>query len=132
MTSHSLSAPPPPFPCSAVLSVPGVLFCGYKVPHPLEPRTLLKIQTNGDLTPIQALRTGCERIIAQINHVRVSFQNDVQAQMPGVDPITGAGAGVGFGGGYQISNAGGQRYPGAGGVGQQGGMGAGADSYVDI
>lgn len=106
---------------SAVLSVPGVLFCGYKVPHPLEPRTLLKIQTNGDLTPIQALRTGCERIIAQINHVRVSFQNDVQAQMPGVDPMTGAGAGVGFGGGYGLNNAAAQRY-----------AGAGADSYVDI
>ncbi|PWN28465.1 RBP11-like subunits of RNA polymerase, partial [Jaminaea rosea] len=62
----------------AVLAVPGVLFCGYKVPHPLEPRTVLKIQTDGRLTPVQALRTGCERIIAQINQVRTSFQTEVQ------------------------------------------------------
>lgn len=120
-----------PIPTSAVLSVPGVLFCGYKVPHPLEPRTLLKIQTNGDLTPIQALRTGCERVIAQINHVRVSFQNEVQSQMPGIDPLTGLGAGVGLGGvggyGPGPGASGAPRYPG-----QQGGLGGAADSYVDI
>lgn len=89
---------------------------------------MLKIQTNGDLTPIQALRTGCERVIAQINHVRVSFQNDVQAQMPGVDPFTGVGAGAGFGGyGAGPAATGASRY-----AGQQGGLGGGPDQYVDI
>ncbi|CAO1617844.1 unnamed protein product [Sympodiomycopsis kandeliae] len=117
----------------AVLSVPGVLFCGYRVPHPLEPRTMLKIQTNGDLTPIQALRTGCERVIAQINHVRMSFQNEVQVQMPGIDPLTGAGAGATLGtrtgGGYYGAPT---RYSGAAGGQQGGGAAAGPDSYVDI
>ncbi|PWN21332.1 RBP11-like subunits of RNA polymerase [Microstroma glucosiphilum] len=101
----------------AVLAVPGVLFCGYKVPHPLEPRTLLRIQTDGRLTPIQALRTGCERIIAQINQVRSSFQTEVSIRMPG-------GAGVG-----NLEDLNGAHGGGAGGYG----YGAqGGDGYVDI
>lgn len=105
------------YSCSAVLAVPGVLFCGYKVPHPLEPRTLLRIQTDGRLTPIQALRTGCERIIAQINQVRSSFQTEVSIRMPG-------GAGVG-----NLEDLNGAHGGGAGGYG----YGAqGGDGYVDI
>jgi DNA-directed RNA polymerase II subunit RPB11 len=58
----------------SVLAVPGVIFSGYRVPHPLEPRTVLKIQTDGTLTPIQALKQGCEKIIAQIGQVRHDFK----------------------------------------------------------
>ncbi|CAO1629930.1 unnamed protein product [Parajaminaea phylloscopi] len=102
----------------AVLAVPGVIFCGYKVPHPLEPRTLLKIQTDGRLTPLQALRTGCERVIAQINQIRTSFQTEVQVQMPAL-----AAAGIM---GPSATSA--QAPAGAAG----GGGGYAQDSYVDI
>ena len=97
----------------------GVLFCGYKVPHPLEPRTLLKIQTDGRLTPIQALRTGCERVIGQINQVRTSFQTEVQVQVPG----------MGMPGGITSMDG----INGSGGYGAYGGTGqGGGDAYVDI
>lgn len=59
----------------SVLAVPGVIFSGYRVPHPLEPRTVLKIQTDGSLTPIQALKQGCEKVISQIGQVRSDFRN---------------------------------------------------------
>ena len=47
----------------AVLSMPGVLFCGYKVPHPLEPRVLVKIQTDGSQTPVEVLQQACTKLI---------------------------------------------------------------------
>ncbi|PWN52163.1 RBP11-like subunits of RNA polymerase, partial [Violaceomyces palustris] len=72
----------------AVLSNPAILFCGYKVPHPLEPRVLLKIQTDGSLTPTEALKQGCTKLIAQMSGLKQSWRNEVQIN-------TAAGIGVG-------------------------------------
>lgn len=85
---------------SSVLAIPGVLFCGYKVPHPLEPRTLLKIQTDGSLTPVQALQRGCERVIGNINSLTTKFTQEFQLAAPGIGAPHGVPtfAGTGFGG----------------------------------
>ncbi|KDN43546.1 RBP11-like subunits of RNA polymerase [Tilletiaria anomala UBC 951] len=74
----------------AVLSQPGIMFCGYKVPHPLEPRVQIRIQTNGEQTPVQVLQTACEKLITQIDDVRTQFKQQVLAQTGGL----GSGAAV--------------------------------------
>lgn len=126
----------------AVLSVPGVLFSGYRVPHPLEPRTVLKIQTDGTLTPVQALKMGCEKVISQIGQIRSSFKAQCQLfEDQGQIGITGGAgsssataaamagtAGVGNGTGY-ANGYGGGGYGGYGDYGQRDEEGTG---YVDI
>ena len=52
-----------------LLSMPGVLFAGYKVPHPLEPYFILKVQTNGIQTPSVAVQEACKQIIETIASV---------------------------------------------------------------
>jgi DNA-directed RNA polymerase II subunit RPB11 len=37
---------------SQLLLNESVIFAGYKVPHPLEPKFILKIQTDGSETPV--------------------------------------------------------------------------------
>ncbi|PWN87022.1 RBP11-like subunits of RNA polymerase, partial [Acaromyces ingoldii] len=98
----------------AVLAVPGVIFCGYRVPHPLEPRTVIKVQTDGSLTPVQALKAGCERVISQVGSVRSSWKHECQMLGAG---LASAGAN---GGQYAFGSFGEQR------------GGADVGGYVDI
>jgi DNA-directed RNA polymerase II subunit RPB11 len=65
------------------------------VPHPLEPQTVLKIQTDGTLTPIQALKVGCEKVISQTGTIRSAFKE--QCQLHQQNNGTGTGYGTGFG-----------------------------------
>ena len=62
----------------AVLSQPGVLFCGYKVPHPLEPRVLVKIQTDGSQTPAEVLQQACTNLIVQVGGLKQSWAKEVR------------------------------------------------------
>lgn len=64
----------------AVLLIPGVIFCGYRVPHPLEPRVVIKVQTDGSITPTQAILNGCNNLISQVGQVRNQFRNELQAK----------------------------------------------------
>lgn len=51
-----------------------VIFAGYKVPHPLEPYFLLKVQTNGSITPSQALKNSCIAVISTVTQLEKKFQ----------------------------------------------------------
>ena len=82
-------------PHSAVLSVPGVLFCGYKVPHPLYPYFLLKIQTDGTLTPEALLEEACRKLIGTLASLETKFKREFSFKE--VDGSSGA-AGTGVGG----------------------------------
>lgn len=76
-----------------------MLFCGYRVPHPLEPVTQLKIQTDGTLTPVQALQAGCESVIGTIGTVRDQWRNECQAKGatgPELAGIAGPNAAAGW------------------------------------
>jgi DNA-directed RNA polymerase II subunit RPB11 len=46
-----------------LLATPQVLFAGYKVPHPLQPYFLIKVQTDGSVTPTAVLETACTKLI---------------------------------------------------------------------
>ncbi|WFD41975.1 DNA-directed RNA polymerase II core subunit [Malassezia psittaci] len=62
----------------AVLSLPGVLFCGYKVPHPLEPRVLVKIQTDGSQTPAEILQQACTKLIVNIGSLKQNWAKELR------------------------------------------------------
>ena len=51
-----------------------VIFAGYKVPHPLEPYFLLKVQTNGTISPSQALKNSCIAVIATVTNLEKRFE----------------------------------------------------------
>ncbi|EIW55278.1 RBP11-like subunits of RNA polymerase [Trametes versicolor FP-101664 SS1] len=83
---------------SQLLSMPQVTFAGYKVPHPLHPYFLLKIQTDGSVTPTQVLETACTKLIGTIATLEAKFKREftynadgaVQEDAYGV-PVTGDG-----------------------------------------
>ncbi|KAI0631019.1 RBP11-like subunits of RNA polymerase [Trametes polyzona] len=83
---------------SQLLTMPQVLFAGYKVPHPLHPYFLLKIQTDGSVTPTQILETACTKLIGTIATLEAKFKREftykdveggAQEDAYGV-PVTGA------------------------------------------
>ena len=82
-------------PNSQVLSMPQVLFAGYKVPHPLHPYFLLRIQTDGTLTPQNALEQACTKLIATLSSLEAKFKRefsfkDAEGAVP-EDPYGGTG-----------------------------------------
>jgi len=83
---------------SQLLKAPGVLFAGYKVPHPLEPHFILKVQTDGSIPPSQALQESCQQLIALIADLQQKFDKefDLKDMDEGLGAVTGAG-GVGLG-----------------------------------
>ena len=59
----------------------GVTFAGYKMPHPLEHKFVLKVQTEKPLTPSQALEKTVDRLIGDLasleERVRVKKSGDI-------------------------------------------------------
>lgn len=114
--SQTVSNSPSPDPISTfsqLLKLSPVIFAGYKVPHPLEPYFILKVQTDGSITPQRAFEDACQALIALISELQVKF--DKEFDMKSLDSVlggTGSGALGTYGGAY-----------GAGGAG----MGAGGD-----
>lgn len=61
---------------SQLLLLPHVLFAGYKVPHPLEPRFIIKIQTDSESTPIQAVQEACRGLIQTLSKMREQLEKE--------------------------------------------------------
>ncbi|KAJ7634823.1 DNA-directed RNA polymerase [Roridomyces roridus] len=90
-----------------LLATPQILFAGYKTPHPLHPHFLLKIQTDGSLTPAAALEAAATRLIGAISSLEAKFRREFSfkdtdagaaginlgsmGMGPGEDPYGGAG-----------------------------------------
>lgn len=53
-----------------------VLFAAYKVPHPLFPNFLMRIQTEEGYTPKEALRNACNAVIKQLGTLSKNFQEE--------------------------------------------------------
>ena len=64
------------FSFSQLLSMPQVLFAGYKVPHPLHPYFLVKVQTDGTITPAAALEQACTKLIGTLSSVEAKFKRE--------------------------------------------------------
>lgn len=56
--------------------MPSVLFCGYKVPHPLHPYFLIKVQTDGSVTPTQVVEQACNSLISQVSLITTKFNRE--------------------------------------------------------
>jgi DNA-directed RNA polymerase II subunit RPB11 len=96
---------------------PTVLFAGYKVPHPLENDIEIKIQTDDQSNPADALKRACTLLIAQTTEVKRQFSEQARNVEIGQfnEP---AAANVGLGGFDPYGDGLGAGGQGQGGAGQ--------------
>ncbi|EIN08447.1 RBP11-like subunits of RNA polymerase [Punctularia strigosozonata HHB-11173 SS5] len=59
-----------------LLASPQVLFAGYKVPHPLQPYFLIKLQTDGSVTPTAIMESACTKLIGQLVTLEAKFKRE--------------------------------------------------------
>ncbi|KAJ7485337.1 DNA-directed RNA polymerase [Mycena latifolia] len=59
-----------------LLAMPEILFAGYKVPHPLHPYFLIKIQTDGTVTPQAVLEQACTKLIGTMSALEGKFKRE--------------------------------------------------------
>lgn len=74
MTMFVLNILPSIFCCSQLLKDPKVLFAGYKVPHPLEHKFVIRIQTTSDYTPQDALTNAITDLISELSLFEERFK----------------------------------------------------------
>ena len=65
-----------PFSLSSreLLNNPNVLFAGYRMPHPLENKIEVKVQTNGKIKPAVAVGTGLDNLIKELEVLSARFE----------------------------------------------------------
>ncbi|KAJ1925357.1 DNA-directed RNA polymerase II core subunit [Tieghemiomyces parasiticus] len=75
-----------------------VLFSGYKSPHPLEHKILIRVQTTEETTPTGALKDAITSLLAELTNIKARFEFDLirvkaeQEARQGGDPAApGAG-----------------------------------------
>eukprot|EP00347_Sterkiella_histriomuscorum_P004674 403359539 len=56
-----------------------VRFSGYRMPHPLEHKVEIKVQTNGEINPAEAVQNACLNTHAHVEQIKTSFQMAVNA-----------------------------------------------------
>ncbi|KAG6865640.1 hypothetical protein C0991_000810 [Blastosporella zonata] len=95
-----------------LLSMPQVLFAGYKVPHPLHPYFIIKLQTDGTATPQDVLEEACKKLIGTLVNLEAKFKREFSFK--DVEATTGTGADDPYG------------------VGGAGGAWAGGRDYLDF
>jgi len=54
-----------------------VLFAGYRMPHPLEPRINLHVQTTAESNPSHAVIAACNVLIDKLNRIEEKFDAEV-------------------------------------------------------
>lgn len=59
---------------SQLLKDPNVLFAGYKLPHPLEHKFVLRIQTTSDYSPQEALMHAITDLISELSLFEERFK----------------------------------------------------------
>lgn len=50
------------------------MFAGYKVPHPLEHKVVLRVQTTGAVSPHEALTTAFTDLMHELNDLDAKFK----------------------------------------------------------
>ena len=53
-----------------------VVFAGYRIPHPLETKMVVRVQTNGVKTPQQALEHTLEDLRCEFDTLSRSFEDE--------------------------------------------------------
>lgn len=70
---------------SQLLKDPNVLFAGYKVPHPLEHKFVLRIQTTSDYSPQEALMNSITDLISELSLFEERFKEAIKEKKEGLD-----------------------------------------------
>lgn len=69
------------FAYSQLLNDPQVLFAGYKVPHPLEHKFVLRVQTTPDYSPQEALSNAITDLISEVTMLETRFKVNIVCQL---------------------------------------------------
>ena len=70
--------------------MPEVLFAGYKVPHPLHPYFIIKVQTDGTVTPQKVVEDACSKLIAMIDSLSSKFTREFSFKDVDLGPAAGS------------------------------------------
>ena len=65
-----------------------VLFVGYKVPHPLVASVELRVQTNENTTPKDAVVAACKGLIGELTHLRNNLTREFELKRMAQDDST--------------------------------------------
>jgi len=68
-----------------LLKDPNVLFAGYKNPHPLEHKVIIRIQTTSDYTPQDALMNAITDLISELSLFEERFKDCLREKLEGND-----------------------------------------------
>ena len=73
-----------------LLQNPNVRFAGYKKPHPLEEKIEIKVQTNGEIPPPDAVLESCDQLNLTIGNLISSFKEEIEKfKVTGAAPMLG-------------------------------------------
>jgi len=53
-----------------------ILFSGYQIPHPNEPYMLMRVRTDGSITPQEAIIKACRKVINDLNILSREFTKE--------------------------------------------------------
>lgn len=65
---------PPSLPFRQLLKDPQVLFAGYKVPHPLEHKIIIRVQTTPDYSPQEAFTNAITDLMSELSLLEERFR----------------------------------------------------------
>lgn len=68
-----------------LLSSEHVLFAAYRVPHPLFPNFELRVQTDGNITPKEALLAACKNLVKDLADFNNSFKQEYNLRQMAVN-----------------------------------------------
>jgi len=68
-----------------LLKDPCVVFAGYKNPHPLEHKILLRIQTTSDSSPVDVLKNAINDLMTELSLFEERFQEAVKEKHENMD-----------------------------------------------
>ncbi|XP_028399035.1 DNA-directed RNA polymerase II subunit RPB11-a-like [Dendronephthya gigantea] len=68
-----------------LLKDPQVLFAGYKCPHPLESKFVLRVQTTSDSSPQEAFTNAITDLISEVSLLEERFKAAIKEKKEGID-----------------------------------------------
>ncbi|PKY01303.1 DNA-directed RNA polymerase II subunit RPB11a [Aspergillus campestris IBT 28561] len=78
---------------SRLLQSSHVLFAAYKVPHPLVPKFILRVQTDGEITPKDAVIAACHELVRDLGILSREFTKEYELRkMVGANQQQGGNA----------------------------------------
>ena len=88
-------------------------FAAYQVPHPLFPKVVIRVQTDGSIQPREAVATACRDLIGDLEAIKQEFTKEWELKRIAMaaegeeevrpNGVNGYGAQNGYSGGYQQS-----------------------------